>query len=76
MVSGDICSKTVVMMMLIYCLLLLPLYVGVCVMSLFYYVVYLEFFLVVQSSRGGRELVALLCVLAVVWLLVFIHCLS
>ena len=53
--SAAVCSKVVVLLLRIHCLLLFPLFVGGSVKSFYCYDIICDQFLVLQSSRWGRE---------------------
>ena len=55
MASAAVCSKAVVLLLLIHCLLLFPLFMGVGVKTFYCFAIICDQFLVLQSSRWGRE---------------------
>ena len=66
-------SKSVVLLLLIHCLLLLPLFVGFCVLSLFCNALlsFLSSFVIIPLRKRESWLLYFNYVLAVVWLLLF-----
>ena len=71
MASSIVCLKAVVLLLFIHCLLLLPLFVGVyCYMIVLFCSSFLSF-IVLQSSRWGRESLVLWYVLNFVSLVFF-----
>ena len=69
MALSIVCSKAVVLLLFIYCLLMLPLFVGVNRQMLVLFCSSFLSFLVLQSSRLVRESLVLWCVLKFVSLL-------
>ena len=71
MALSIVCSKAVVLLFFIHCLMMLPLFVGVYCKMLVLFCGSVLSFLVLQSSRWGREILVLWYVLNFVSLVFF-----